>query len=49
MVINEPYGMTDPKDPGNDPKFHADAKDDEYAYSDRDSREALLYKPCRNS
>ena len=31
------YGMTDPKDPEIDPKFHEDAKDDEYAYSDRDS------------
>ena len=26
------------KDPEIDPKFHEDAKDDEYAYSDRDSR-----------
>ena len=31
------YGMTDPKDPEIDPKFHEDAKDDEYTYSDRDS------------
>ena len=30
-------GMTDPNDPAVDPKFHEDAKDDEYAYSDRDS------------
>ena len=30
-------GMTDPTDPAIDPKFHEDAKDDEYAYSDRDS------------
>ena len=30
-------GMTDPNDPAIDPKFHEDAKDDEYAYSDRDS------------
>lgn len=30
-------GMTDPNDPVIDPKFHEDAKDDEYAYSDRDS------------
>jgi len=30
-------GMTDPNDPVVDPKFHEDAKDDEYAYSDRDS------------
>ena len=30
-------GMTDPTDPAIDPKFHEDAKDDEYTYSDRDS------------
>ena len=30
-------GMTDPNDPVIDPKFHEDAADDEYAYSDRNS------------
>ena len=30
-------GMTDPERSRNRSKFHEDAKDDEYAYSDRDS------------
>ena len=30
-------GMTDPNDPGLDPKLHADAADDEYMYSDQNS------------